>query len=598
MSSPYEQIIMGGRKYPVSVNRDGRGKIRSYNVHKVDIFRPTEKLNELTGQVQQYGEEWMREAAAHFAELKSQKRYRPPAHFGHHIKGQPEPKFVGKLDDLEVMPGDDLTPTLFASLREIPPDEFREMIAGRRAYRSIEVRNPAGRPAVSSLAVMATTPPHHKLAELEPDTSMLPADADVFHAADGVIVFAEGPGHYFTEPGADRPVFVRPHYIGGAFHGLPDPTVKFCGGGMDYAEGEGDEDDELDGLTEEELAELEAEGLLGDGGGMDAGDDDPGMEPGMDDDLDADEAAELQGEGIDMGKLTDALMGINQKMDAVLSTVQNQGTAQSAGNSSVPPIAASESDANSQQFAEGRAKPKPSNGNGGGYIQVSKAEWDSMVARQKAIEEQNQQFAEELEVEAERRLVHSLNVAAAPFINEIADAYQHFDEKQQGIFAETVAFKFREWRDSKLAKIETQEQFDAIADAMPDFFSEVRNALPDPTAGAGRRAAKPPVAGGGAAAPRSEARNGNGRAAEASAAEVAAFVKHAGHFAHYFSEEDEDPGQSRRMLKQFLDRWAELPAREKKLYGNNRMEFAEAMTAQAAAMAHVGAEDDDDTEHI
>lgn len=374
-------------------------------IRNVDIFKATTRPNPATGKADVFDESWLQQAVTKFQERKSG-RYLPPVHIEHHGKGN-TPPFAGHLDNLRVEPGEDGVPTLYADIVDIPAAVFKEIASRRIPFRSIEVNKP-NVPEVSSLALLTSTVPYHKLPLLRVD---LPEGATFGADRRDAVYFATDIKHQVT--------ITQPFTRGTAT--LDEPTAyaqRFMGqryageGNRDESE-DGDEyADPLEGLTEEDLAELEALEAADGGGEMDEEEEAAyGDEYGGE--MDPDDIAELQELGLqedDMGQALDQIVGalqqVAQGQKAVLEAVQANG----ATGKSQPPTPV--------PFEE---KPtddvKP---NADGSVTISESQWAGLKSW---IESANRKFAEydeafaSMQAQEEREAIHA--VAEQCFSEEV-----------------------------------------------------------------------------------------------------------------------------------------------------------------------------------
>lgn len=432
--------------------RDAAGKPLFFRVNGVEIFRATKRPNPKTGELDDFGESWLQDAVNNHRNMAAG-GYLPPAHFGHHSNSQQqEPPRIGELANMEMRTVDGV-PTLFADIVNIPPDMFGLIRQRRVPYRSVEIGNPKV-PAITSVALMGSTVPFHKFRLLHVD---LEGDdnAGQFWAGDANrVCFAD----VLPDQSNRQRLVVVDRFRDLDYRAMDDPTSqarKFCRmRGQSFESPDGAMDEPDDDLSDDDYAALldmlSGSGELDDMDGM--GDMDGA------DSLDADELGELDGEGMDVGALTDAINGLSAKMDTLIN-LQGQGGVGTPGvGSDQPPMMSAEPKKNPQTFAE--TKPSaPSNGNGNGRHvangdTVSRAEFVALATQFKELSAENeklrQQFGESARVNAEAR------------INDWLDEGRDFVENKMRLaggdyarMASGYAAYFDEWSGARLGSCKT-----------------------------------------------------------------------------------------------------------------------------------------------
>jgi len=126
--------------------------------------------------MQDFGKDFCEGAVQKFAERENKDGYRPPVHIGHHSETGDEKKLAGFLSNLRLSNGNDGVPTVYSDIVDIPPDVFAEIYAKRLPYRSVEIKNPKVQ-EFSSLALMSSVVPYHKLALTQVEFSDSPVSA-------------------------------------------------------------------------------------------------------------------------------------------------------------------------------------------------------------------------------------------------------------------------------------------------------------------------------------------------------------------------------------------------------------------------------------
>lgn len=144
-------------KYPARKQDDG-----NFRIDNLDIFKACKRANPLTGEMQDFGEEFCRNAVEMAQKRENSEGYLPPAHIGHHAAPGQEKPFAGNLSNFNLEVGPDGIPTVKASLVNIPPQVFAEIMAKRLGYRSVEIKNPQVA-EFSSLALLSSETPFHKM---------------------------------------------------------------------------------------------------------------------------------------------------------------------------------------------------------------------------------------------------------------------------------------------------------------------------------------------------------------------------------------------------------------------------------------------------
>ncbi|MGB1224980.1 MAG: hypothetical protein ACPHCN_12670, partial [Mycobacterium sp.] len=351
--------------------------------------------------------------------------------------------------------GDDGVPTLYADIVDIPPAIFKD-IAGRRVpFRSIEVNKP-DTPEVSSLALLTSTVPYHKLPLLRVDVD----DATAFaQGRADAVYFAEDIAHNVTvvqafnasaKPMAEPTRFAQRFMNYGSSDDEDDrkeePAKKKNGERQNFApaedeqdqlpadDGYGDEygdEDPFAGLSDEDLEELYAAGELG--GDMEAEDAAPGDEYGVD----PDEMAELQELGVQedqMGNIAEALQQLVQGNEAILQAVQANG----ASGKPQPPAAVPFSETGG---GPATADPKV---NADGSVTITPDQWNGLLAWREGVNKQleaAQQFQEHVAAEREQQAIQqSADEAFAAQVQKFKEATgRDLDEKQLAFAYESVA---------------------------------------------------------------------------------------------------------------------------------------------------------------
>ena len=567
-----------------------------FAIRNLDIFQATQRQNPKSGKVDKFDEKWLREAVEHFQELKVRNGYLPPVHAGHHDpKRSDEPPFIGHLDNLRVEKGDNGVATLFADVVDIPPEMFKQVARKRFPYRSIEVNNPNGRPAVSSCSFMATVVPYHKMRMLRFSTSDL-----------------QGVGKFWDDQHPDRvcfgemehprqtPLVAVGRFLGGEYKPLTEPTrfaQRFMAKHGDekrsksekdddqqfnsrqgYAEDDdpeagmddmGMEGDDLDGLlSEEELAGMDDM----DGLGGDEGYEDDGF------DLDPMEQDELSQEGMDMGQLADALNNMagaigqqNQKLDTVLQQVQSGQARDHAGVSgNPPPVGFKEGEDGKQSFSESKDdKPK-----GTPSIERLVARVDALFevfapfgGPQKFCEwaEGVQAFADDIN---EKMIAGRLNNEAADIVEAMEEEPTKFSERE----VQQAVRHFETWRDTQIREAEDTDKID-VRQCFREFLGEEPPTLADAK---GEKELPPRSRGDNNAPP------APGKADTED--NIAHFCEQYGNLAVYFREDDPDRDKSVDAFKQAEGRWSKMSAAEQAEFDGEFNSFvANVMTRQLAA---------------
>lgn len=158
-------------KYKAEKQPDG-----NFTIRNIDIFKACSRANPLTGEMQDFGKDFCEGAVNKFTERESKDGYRPPVHIGHHSETGDEKKLAGFLSNLRLSNGNDGVPTVYSDIVDIPPDVFAEIYAKRLPYRSVEIKNPKVQ-EFSSLALMSSVVPYHKLALTQVEFSDSPVSA-------------------------------------------------------------------------------------------------------------------------------------------------------------------------------------------------------------------------------------------------------------------------------------------------------------------------------------------------------------------------------------------------------------------------------------
>ena len=158
-------------KYKAEKQPDG-----NFTIRDIDIFKACSRANPLTGEMQDFGKDFCEGAVQKFAERENKDGYRPPVHIGHHSETGDEKKLAGFLSNLRLSNGNDGVPTVYSDIVDIPPDVFAEIYAKRLPYRSVEIKNPKVQ-EFSSLALMSSVVPYHKLALTQVEFSDSPVSA-------------------------------------------------------------------------------------------------------------------------------------------------------------------------------------------------------------------------------------------------------------------------------------------------------------------------------------------------------------------------------------------------------------------------------------
>lgn len=323
-------------KYKAEKQPDG-----NFTIRDIDIFKACSRANPLTGEMQDFGKDFCEGAVQKFAERENKDGYRPPVHIGHHSETGDEKKLAGFLSNLRLTNGNDGVPTVISDIVDIPPDVFSEIYSKRLPYRSVEIKNPKVQ-EFSSLALMSSVVPYHKLALTQVEFSDSPVSAQFWAG--------RAPAKMWNKKTHKRVCFAEP--IEGSAGGVRfwdqfefgrRQQMQGRGGQQQPMDG-GDQDDDsmLDGLPPEVIQQLMAQMQGGqqqpDMGGQQGGGQQIGPE--------------------DQAALTEMGAGPND-MSAILQAIQGiapqvvQGVAQlMAGNQQNRPVAPA---------PVGNAEPKAAN---------------------------------------------------------------------------------------------------------------------------------------------------------------------------------------------------------------------------------------------
>lgn len=402
---PITSAVGGDRfQQPVHFGADIAGSYRAekldngnYAIRNVDIFRATTRTNPATGASDIFDGAWLRGAVQRFEERKVSDQYLPPVHIGHNGPGK-QTKFAGHLDNLRLKDGD--VPVLYADIVEIPPQVFAEIAARRIPYRSIEINKPT-ETEVSSLALLDTQVPYHKMRLLRVDVPEMAAFGDD----------VERPLHFAGRDTDGHYVIGQPFERGYAAIDRPTRLAQRFGnyqrqmfgpgedGGEDYDDDYPDEmgeGEEAIDLSDEELAELMASLEGGDGY-----DDATGYE-------DDEDLAELQELGIQEDEMSE-IKGLLQQMVQELGSLKETVNASGATGKPQPPAAVpmGESEASKVAFSENGGSVNSSNGSK--PKEASQTAFSALQARVADIESKLDyvvQFAEEQHAREEQEAVH------------------------------------------------------------------------------------------------------------------------------------------------------------------------------------------------
>ena len=207
--------------------------------------------------MQDFGKDFCEGAVNKFTERESTDGYRPPVHLGHHSETGDEKKLAGFLSNLRLSNGNDGVPTVYSDIVDIPPDVFAEIYAKRLPYRSVEIKNPKVH-EFSSLALMSSVVPYHKLALTQVEFSDSPVSAQFWAG--------RAPAKFWSKKTHKRVCFAEP--IDGSdglrfwdqFEFGARQQMQTRGGQQRPMDGDDQDDDSmLDGLPPEVLQQLMAQ---------------------------------------------------------------------------------------------------------------------------------------------------------------------------------------------------------------------------------------------------------------------------------------------------------------------------------------------------
>lgn len=207
--------------------------------------------------MQDFGKDFCEGAVNKFTERESKDGYRPPVHIGHHSETGDEKKLAGFLSNLRLSNGNDGVPTVYSDIVDIPPDVFAEIYAKRLPYRSVEIKNPKVH-EFSSLALMSSVVPYHKLALTQVEFSDSPVSAQFWAG--------RAPAKFWSKKTHKRVCFAEP--IDGSdglrfwdqFEFGARQQMQTRGGQQRPMDGDDQDDDSmLDGLPPEVLQQLMAQ---------------------------------------------------------------------------------------------------------------------------------------------------------------------------------------------------------------------------------------------------------------------------------------------------------------------------------------------------
>ena len=207
--------------------------------------------------MQDFGKDFCEGAVNKFTERESTDGYRPPVHIGHHSETGDEKKLAGFLSNLRLSNGNDGVPTVYSDIVDIPPDVFAEIYAKRLPYRSVEIKNPKVH-EFSSLALMSSVVPYHKLALTQVEFSDSPVSAQFWAG--------RAPAKFWSKKTHKRVCFAEP--IDGSdglrfwdqFEFGARQQMQTRGGQQRPMDGDDQDDDSmLDGLPPEVLQQLMAQ---------------------------------------------------------------------------------------------------------------------------------------------------------------------------------------------------------------------------------------------------------------------------------------------------------------------------------------------------
>lgn len=239
-------------KYKAEKQADG-----NFTIRNIDIFKACSRANPLTGEMQDFGKDFCEGAVNKFTERESKDGYRPPVHIGHHSETGDEKKLAGFLSNLRLSNGNDGVPTVYSDIVDIPPDVFAEIYAKRLPYRSVEIKNPKVH-EFSSLALMSSVVPYHKLALTQVEFSDSPVSAQFWAG--------RAPAKFWSKKTHKRVCFAEP--IDGSdglrfwdqFEFGARQQMQTRGGQQRPMDGDDQDDDSmLDGLPPEVLQQLMAQ---------------------------------------------------------------------------------------------------------------------------------------------------------------------------------------------------------------------------------------------------------------------------------------------------------------------------------------------------
>lgn len=315
-------------KYKAEKQPDG-----NFTIRDIDIFKACSRANPLTGEMQDFGKEFCEGAVQKFAERENKDGYRPPVHIGHHSETGDEKKLAGFLSNLRLTNGNDGVPTVISDIVDIPPDVFSEIYSKRLPYRSVEIKNPKVQ-EFSSLALMSSVVPYHKLALTQVEFSDSPVSAQFWAG--------RAPAKFWNKKTHKRVCFAEPIDIGGVglrfwdqFEFGRRQQMQGRGGQQQPMDG-GDQDDDsmLDGLPPEVIQQLMAQMQ---GGGQQQPD--MGGQQGGDQQIHPDDQAALTEMGAGANEMSQVLAAL-QAMPSQITQGVTQAVAQlMAGNQQNRPVA-------------------------------------------------------------------------------------------------------------------------------------------------------------------------------------------------------------------------------------------------------------------